>query len=79
MMKSFKLVPMSDKQKTTTSTDLGSNGVLFMSQATTCFALETRSKEWTFWGTANAKAPSPQPKSAITASSGLENAKARRN
>ena len=71
-MKSLILVPMSDKQNTTTSTELDCKGVWDISQGVTLEFMATKSKEWTvFWGTLAANVASPQPKSAIIQCFGL--------
>lgn len=64
--KSFKLVPISDRQKTATSMLFVSNGVEAMLQAIMSGRLATKSNEYVLFGIDLAKRPSPHPKSATT-------------
>lgn len=65
------MVPIRDKQNTTTSILLVNNGVCATSQAVTFLFREIKSKECTLWGTVAASLASPHPKSAIIYCFGL--------
>lgn len=65
------MVPIKDKQNTTTSTPLVNNGVCVISQAVTFSFREIKSKECTLLGTVAASLASPHPKSAIIYCFGL--------
>ena len=64
-MKSERLVPIRERQKTAISTEPSGSGVCAMSQAVMCSFRATRSNEWTVCVTLWAKRASPHPKSAI--------------
>lgn len=65
-MKSARLVPIRERQKTAMSTDPSGSGVCAMSQAVMCLFTAKRSNECTLFGTVRAKRASPHPKSATT-------------
>ena len=72
--KSLRLLPMRERQNTTTSTEVGVRGVWAMSHAVTWGLAATRSREWTqLCGTRWANAASPHPISATIHSFGLPN------
>lgn len=72
LKKLTRLVPISERQKTATSTLAGLKGTFAISHAVTNLFLATRSNECTLFATLWAIAASPQPKSATTLDIGLQ-------